>query len=396
MAMKFLMLVVVSLLFLSCTHQSSLKQVSSIRGVAESVYLTQNENNDPVLVWTEHTNDTLQFFLSVSHDGGSSFKDRITVPLSKDVATHAEGMPKVAFKDGSIIIAYERKSPTEGNKYAGAIIYRSSNDGGKTWSEEKFLHSDTTAGRSRSYFDIERLANGEIGAAWLDTKLDEKTSGRSVRFATTRGNLEFGNELLIDSSACQCCRIDLYSDVTGTVNVAYRGLAHGQMGQPIRDMMMTTSNNNGKTFTSPRKISQDNWMIDGCPHTGPSLCGSKSGLYSVWYTGGNGTGIFASFKRKGESDFKNRKLISSSGRQPQASVSDSRSIIVWQEATGETGKKTTNVFCQVSDGIATTRECLSLAGSNASSPVVTQASDGFVVAFLMETWNGTGLFTKKL
>src|SRR5690606_14147404 len=171
----------------------------------------------------------------------------------------------------SIIAAYEKKAPTTENKYASAIYYVASTDNGKSWTSESFLHSDTVAGKSRSYFDIERLPDGEIGASWLDVTYDSQLRGRSVLFARTSSSNRFGNEVLIDSSACQCCRIDVYTDDSENIFVAYRGLIKGKLGKQIRDMMIATSTDHGATFSRPLTISADNWNIDGCPHTGPSL-----------------------------------------------------------------------------------------------------------------------------
>jgi hypothetical protein len=386
-----------SVALFACRQKDNTIPFSTKGASAESVYLTRDQNDNPVAVWTERKGDDLRLLFAVSIDGGKSFPDKISLPLTSDVATHSEGMPKVAFKkDGTIIAAYEKKTPTEANKYAGAIYYRVSGDNGKNWLPEKFLHSDTISGRSRSYFDIERLSNGEIGAAWLDVKLDKETGGRSVRFASTEGSISFGHEILVDSSACQCCRLDVYSDLTGRVNVAYRGLMKGVMGKSIRDMMLATSADNGKTFTRPTRISSDNWSIDGCPHTGPSLCSSKGGLYSLWYTEGNGTGIYFSFKQNGESEFQQRGLVSNSGRHPQLSANNERFIMVWEEMSENGTQKFTNIFYQVSNEIDVKRECLTPKAFNAFSPVVTTTKDGFLVAYLMETRSGVEMYIKKI
>jgi hypothetical protein len=167
----------------------------------------------------------------------------------------------------------------------------------------------------------------------------------------------------------------------------------GMMGQPIRDMMIATSADNGRSFTSPTRISQDNWMIDGCPHTGPSLCSSKSGLYSLWYTEGNGTGIYYSFRQNGDSEFGNRELISHLGHHPQLSVNDTRSIMAWEENSDERGKIFTTICYQVGYEASVKKGCLTPKNMNAFSPVVTQTVDGFVIAFLMETEGGVGMFT---
>lgn len=388
--MKFTTLILLTSILFQCTGNAPLTLVSSESAVAESVYLTNDHNDNPVLVWTERTGNELNLVFSVSYDNGRSFLGKKSLPLANNVATHAEGMPKVAFAgDGTIIAAYEKQTPSKGNKYAGVICYRASVDGGETWTSERYLHNDSTAGKSRSFFDIERLPDGEIGAAWLDIRLNNDSKGRSVRFARTKGFADFQDELLIDSSACQCCRTDVYSDVSGHVNIAYRGLESGIMGQDIRDMMLAVSGSCGKTFAPPVRISPDHWVIDGCPHTGPSLCSSGGGLYSAWYTEGKGPGLYCSFKRNDEDEFDKPELISYSGRHPQQAVSDNWIMIVWEETCDNKGKPAMGIFYQTSKKSGVVKDALTPPDCNAFSPVVTGVKNGFVVAFLMEAPGGS-------
>lgn len=392
----FIILIFCLVVFANCNKEEKLKMISTSGKKAESVYLTHDKKDNPVVAWTERDANNLVLFFAVSTDNGRSFSEKKSLPLPGDVATHAEGMPKVAFKkDGTIIAAYEKKAPTKENKYAGAIYYVMSHDNGKSWTGETFLHNDTVAGRSRSYFDIERLPDGEVGASWLDIKLDSETGGRSVRFAKTLNNKGFNNEILIDSSACECCRIDVYSDIAGQVNVAYRGLIKGKMGKSIRDMMIVTSNNNGKSFKSPLRISQDNWVIDGCPHTGPSLCSNKSGLFSMWYTEGNGMGIYYSFRDDKESSFSERQLISNAGRHPQVSANPSRFIMVWEE-NSDNEEHETKILYQINAGKDVVKAALNPKKSNAFLPAVTQTRNGFLVAFLMEKDGEVGSYFTNL
>ena len=110
---------IVAALLSGCWQQVSLTPVSSETKTAESVYLTHDHQNNPVLVWTEKDIDDLTLFFAISDDNGRSFSEKMSLPLSVDVATHPESMPKVAFKnDGTIIAAYEKKAPTNENKDA--------------------------------------------------------------------------------------------------------------------------------------------------------------------------------------------------------------------------------------------------------------------------------------
>lgn len=372
--------------------------ISSASGTAESVYLTRDAHGHPVVVWTENDGDKRTLRYATSPDDGNSFMKVANIPLTKDVATHAEGMPKVAFKkDGTVIAAYEKKMPTTDNKYASAVCYVISRDGGKSWTSEAFVHSDTSAGKSRSYFDIERLPDGEIGAAWLDVKGNNDTGGRSVRFARTATAQGFSGEVAIDPSACQCCRIDVYTDATDNVFVAYRGLKRGRMGQQIRDMMIATSTDLGTTFSTPITISADNWNIEGCPHTGPSLCSNKAGLISLWYTEGTGTGIYYAQKTGKEEAFASRQLVSEVGRHPQLCAQGDRIAMVWEENIDLDGEPKTVVrYRIVRDGTEIENGTLTSPEVNAFLPVVTQTSTGFLVAYLMERGDHVGVYTTRL
>lgn len=378
----------------SCREQDDmLQRISSQDRTAESVYMTKDHRQRPVVVWTEREQDSILFFYAVSSDDGQSFNNRIQVPAPGQINTKAEGMPKVAFKqDGAVIAAYEKRAPTAENKYAGSVYYLQSNDGGKTWSGERFIHSDTIAGRSRSYFDIQTLPGGEIGAVWLDIKMNAHEGGRSVRFARTENGKGFTDETLIDSAACECCRIDLYCDTTGNVSIAYRGLMKGNMGQSIRDIMLVTSSGSGYEFSTPRRVSADNWMIEGCPHTGPSLCSNSSGLHAMWYTEGSGTGIYYAHTRIAGDHFTPKEQIAVSGRHPQICALNNKVAMVWDEASDNKGQPSHRIHCQLRTGIKSMKYFLSPVDVNAYLPVITTTPDKFIVGFLMEDVGGVGVY----
>jgi hypothetical protein len=397
--MKYLLYISVTIFALtSCQKKEIHQKVSSDNSSAESVFLTHDHHDNPVVVWTEKAGEQLTLFYAISKDGGKSFSEKVSIPLTPDVATHSESMPKIAFKnDGTVIAAYEKKAPTRENKYAGSIYFISSSDNGKTWTKETFLHSDTISGRSRSYFDIERLPDGEIGASWLDLKLDNETGGRSVRFAKTVGTKGFTNEILVDSSACQCCRIDVYTDQTRNVFVAYRGLKKGEMGKQIRDMMIATSTDQGSSFSSPILISADNWNIDGCPHTGASLCSNKAGLFSLWYTEGTGTGIYYAQKTQNRNAFAPKQLVSAEGHHPQLCSNDDRIAMLWEENVTTDGKPTTVIkYRIVKDGVDVENNSLTTPDVNAFLPVVTQTKEGFLTAYLLEKDSKVGVYVGGL
>lgn len=278
--MKILLII---LSFFFPPKQNAIKQftISDISKVAATPFWTKDNKNNPVLCWTEKDSlSRITFYYSISTNGGKTFGEKKRIPISTEASAHAEGMPKLAFKaDGTMIASYEKRRPTKDQPRASDFLYIVSDDNGKSWSAENYFHKDTTAGVGHSFGDISRLANGEIGAVWLDASIKE--GGRNVKFSqTTKGN-GFGEEILVDSSACQCCRTDVFAGKNGNIHLVYRDIHTGSM----RDMSQVVSVDGGQTFTKPTRVFADNWQLNGCPHTGPTLAETSKGLYMTWFTG---------------------------------------------------------------------------------------------------------------
>jgi hypothetical protein len=323
---------VVLFFFAGCKTKEGLIALSDPARSAESVYATNDAAGNPVVVWIESdsiANRNLMFY-AVSLDFGNTFSQKVSVPIPDVVNTHAEGMPKVAFlKNGGVIAAYEKSAPTPENKYAGAIYYLYSNDHGKNWIGPRFLHSDTISGRSRGFFDIATLPDGNVGASWLDVKENDLEKGRTIRFAKTNAEGVFQNEKVIEPFACECCRTELYVDRESNINVAYRSVRKGNLNELIRDMAWVRSTDGGMSFSSPTLISDDRWVMDRCPHTGPTLCSSKSGLQALWYTEGNGNGVYFTTTQQGK--FRKREQISHSATHPQVVANENEIFMVYED-----------------------------------------------------------------
>jgi hypothetical protein len=178
------------------------------------------------------------------------------------------------------------------------------------------------------YFDVALLPNGEAAITWLDNPNDPNKEGSNVYFATTKGKDGFQGARVIGETACQCCRTDLLVDKKGNIHVAYRDI----LNDSIRDMVYTFSVDEGRTFSKPKRISDDNWKITGCPHTGPSMAINNGIVHFAWFTKGGETGVFYSNSKDKGKSFSKRKLISSEARHPQMIAWDNGDLaIVFEE-----------------------------------------------------------------
>lgn len=295
-------------------------------------YLTKDHAGNIVLSWVQATDTTGNHVMAyaVSRDNGETFETSQFIPTTTGVHPHDENLSKLLFRpNGDIIAMFAVSNPNEENAYAGLVYYTQSFDKGRTWTAPRQVAQDTKNSIDERYFDMELLPDGEVGAIWLDSRKDTEKEGSSLYFATTRGRDGFIGEMVIDRHLCQCCRTDMYLDEQEQLHVAYRGI----LNDSIRDMMYLVSVDGGKSFSSPERISNDNWVIYGCPHTGPAITSNQFGTHYSWFTMGGGQGVFYSQKQEGKA-FTPREAVSNApaARHPQMTTFDKGKLaIVWDE-----------------------------------------------------------------
>lgn len=304
----------------------AVKQADSLPGFCP--YLTKDNKGQAVLSWVRAINDTDAVFCYAVSTDGHSFGEPVVIPSSNNIEPHSENLPKIIFKpSGEIIALWGAESGDKRNKHAGRVYYAQSFDEGKNWSAPKPLVIDT-AGYDQRYYDVALLPNGEAGIIWLDNRKTAGKEGSALYFAQTHGRDGFQQERLISQGCCQCCRTDLYVDEKGSVHVLYRGI----INDSIRDMVHTVSTDGGKSFSMPRRIYEDNWVIRACPHTGPAMTANSHGLHFAWFTGGSSRGCFYTQSTDNGVHFADRDSISLQGSHPQlAALQNGDIVVVWDE-----------------------------------------------------------------
>jgi hypothetical protein len=306
---------------------SAISIVDSLPG--DDPYLTKNNKGEPVLSWVRRIDNKSSIFCyAVSKDEGKTFANTIVIPASDNIYAHAENMPKLIFKpSGEIIAVWGAKNPNPDNKYSGLIYYSQSFDDGKSWTNATKLVADTK-GTDQRFSDVTLLQNGEVGIMWLDNRKNTDKEGSAVYFASTSGADGFKNERLISEPSCQCCRTSLFSDSKGNIHALYRGI----INDSIRDMIHVVSTDGGETFSSPQNIYKDNWILRGCPHTGPAMTENKNGIHFAWFTGARSSGCFYTKTADNGNTFTGRDIVTKQGSHPQLSSFPGGEIaLVWDE-----------------------------------------------------------------
>jgi hypothetical protein len=168
--------------------------------------------------------------------------------------------------------------------------------------------------------------DGRVYVAWLDERnvapmpatdqsMKEGTSGhhmesnREVFMASSGdGGRTFSANKRVASDACPCCKTALAVGGDGRVYFSWRQVLPGD----YRHIAVASSNDQGQSFSEPKIVSDDQWMIAGCPVSGPGmLAGADGRLRVLWYSGGkNGeSGLYASESTDAGKTFGPRLLV---------------------------------------------------------------------------------------
>lgn len=189
----------------------------------------------------------------------------------------------VADENGPVAAHWLKKIP--GGTYAYNVNI-STNMDNKGWSRAFTPHDDSTA-TEHGFVSMVPWDNNTVLAVWLDGR---RTADRSeddyynldnamtLRGAIIKENGSIEDEFLIDEAVCDCCQTSLVKTENGAL-VAYRDRTEDE----IRDIAV--SRFDGKQWSSPQVVHNDNWKIGACPVNGPKLAASESNVILAWHTG---------------------------------------------------------------------------------------------------------------
>ena len=142
----------------------------------------------------------------------------------------------------------------------------------------------------------------------------------------------------IARGVCYCCKTAMATDTARTIYAAWRQVYPGN----VRDIAFSKSSDGGRTFSTPVRVSDDNWVLDGCPENGPAIAlDAARRIHIVWPTLMPGTtsatsptlGLFYAMSKDGRR-FTERQKIPTQGvpRHVQVTVTPASQILVaWDE-----------------------------------------------------------------
>ena len=222
-------------------------------------------------------------FAAVSRDGAESFGAPARVnDVDGDARVSGEQPPRVALvtRAGAaplMVVVWTTKG-ARGTR----IVESRSADGGRTFTPAAAIPGGDAAG-NRGWEAI-AAADGHVDAVWLDHRAMTSHEGH---MSPEQSSLYFGAvdrsrpPRPITNGVCYCCKTALAVGLDGALYAAWRQVYAGN----VRDIAFTVSRDGGKTFAPPVRVSDDNWILDGCPDDGPAIAVDPTGsVHIVWPT----------------------------------------------------------------------------------------------------------------
>jgi hypothetical protein len=275
------------------------------------------------VVWVNHDAKQADVMLARFNEAGQLQGSPVRVNKQTGAATAWRGdQPSVAVApDGAVHVLWTARVDA-GENHGTDVYLSSSTDRGQSFATEVKVNDDKAPG-PHGMHSLAVAGDGRIYAVWLDernvhapkpsTKGEghHMESNRDVYLAySTDGGRSFSANKKVASEACPCCKTALTVSSDGTLYAGWRQVLPGS----FRHIAVAGSTDGGKNFSSPVIVSDDRWVLQGCPVSGPSLSVDRASgnLKVVWYAAGEGTAAgvyFAESKDKGQS-FTPRQLLS--------------------------------------------------------------------------------------
>ena len=302
--------------------------------------LSQSEGNGVVLSWMERNDDSGLLRYSVFDQG--SWGQAVTVVQDDAMFVNWADLPAVTSIGSDTLLAhwlsYVADSP-----YAYQILTAFSADGGSSWSEPSSPHKDGTA--TEHGFVSTYPAGNEVGLIWLDGR-ETPDHGMTLRSATLSSGGSLDNESLIDDLVCDCCQTDVAVTTAGPIAI-YRNRTDDE----VRDIYITRYLEGQWQAGTP--ISDDGWVISGCPVNGPVIAADGDRVSVAWFTGADGEPrVKTAFSKNAGKSFSEPVEIASKGASGHVGIAliDQHSYVVsWMES-GKDGDYEVNLRALTTNG----------------------------------------------
>jgi hypothetical protein len=240
---------------------------------------------------------SMDIYLSVSTNSGEAFSAPVPVNRTPGEArVNGEQPPRVALvprtgRPPSIVVVWTARATT------GTILLSArSDDGGRTFGASSLIPG-TDAPGNRGWQTVGVDPDGQVHVVWLDHRrlaADSKVESTHRHGGTaesgTSGMAQFSDlyfaaldgptlPMPLTAGVCYCCKTAVALGSEGRIHLAWRHVYPGN----LRDIAFVTVKDG--LADGPQRVSEDRWMLQGCPDDGPAMGAEERGrVHIVWPT----------------------------------------------------------------------------------------------------------------
>jgi hypothetical protein len=296
-----------------------------------------SDGGEVLMSWTQKINDSLYSlnYSTLSNEKWSKSKEIIR---GKDWFVNWADFPVIAQNKENTIVHFLQKSDPA--TFAYDVYIKQSKDKGKSWKEEYKLHQDSTF-TEHGFVTILPYKDDSFFVTWLDGRNtqggdhDHESQGEgamNIRTATVLSNGEIIDDILVDTKTCDCCQTSAAITPKGPI-IVYRN----RSDEEVRDIYISRLVD--KSWTIPKSIHNDNWIIKGCPVNGPKADSYKNTLVVAWFTAADKIPkVNLSFSNDNGENFASPIQIDNGkpiGRVDVTLIDEKNALVSWMETTNE-------------------------------------------------------------
>lgn len=370
--LRMLAIVLIGVLVLSGCKRGAPKAANSkvISGLSQPIRVSSGDANaaEPAIAagpdgsvyvaWVNHgANSQGDVMIARFASDGQMQGAAVRVNSQPGIATAWRGDPPMVAiaPDQSVLVGWTARVESESGQ-ATDIYLSSSRDHGQTFGAPVKVNDDPKPA-VHGMHSLAVARDGRVYVAWLDErnvsplpmkdmKMGAKSTGHHMESnrevfiaASTDGGRSFSRNQRVATDACPCCKTALATTSDGRVYLSWRQVLPGD----FRHIAVASSSDHTQTFTTPVIVSDDQWVLSGCPVSGAALFAGNDGSVQVlWYSEGkNGeTGLYSAITKDQGMTFEPRQLIATGVVRGTPVLVDRRGgpAAIWQAVENNIGK----------------------------------------------------------
>jgi hypothetical protein len=345
----------------------------------------------PLVAWMAKSHDTNTVFVARPAAGAESVRVN-PASTSADSLHQAPGLALGPGGEVYVTWSSSKPKPVDG-LFASDLFLSRSLDGGRSFEAPLRVNDDRPI--SHSFEDLAVAPDGTVLVAWIDSRDGARETATWLARITERGSKLQSVTRLPAGETCVCCRVSVSAGPGEAAAVLWRKVFPGD----IRDMVLSSSTDGGRSFTAAALVHADRWKITGCPHRGGSIATDGRGrLYAAWYTEGSSDrpDLLLAVAPDGRRFGAPRRLHTSTSSVPDlprlAVDAAGRGVVVWEDSTAVRRRI---LLRSIGEGGRSLGPVQVLSQAiKAWTPDVAVARDGFVVAWHEEQFPATNTIVR--